>query len=427
MTRALYRIAALHAHEILDSRGQPTIQATVFLEGGAIGTASVPSGASTGVHEAVERRDGDKKRYAGKGVLNAIRSIHGPISKALIGYDVRKQQEIDRILCDLDGTPNKKRFGANAILAVSLACAHASAAVQQIPLYLSLRRTFKIAFSSFRLPIPTMNVLNGGAHAGWVLDFQEFMIVPKHRLFRERLRIGAEVFHVLGHMLREEGYSTAVGDEGGYVVAFPHLEDALEILTKAVKKAGYKPGKDVFFALDPAVSELYDTKKKRYVLKKEKRTFTSTELASFFVDWVERFPILSLEDGMAEDDWDGWKELTERLGREIVLVGDDLFVTNTARLEHGIKCGVANAILIKVNQIGTLTETMEAIQLAQNAGYRISISHRSGETEDTTIADLAVAVNAEFIKSGSLSRSERLAKYNRLLEIEEELPLLALS
>ncbi|MFA6131776.1 MAG: phosphopyruvate hydratase [Patescibacteria group bacterium] len=415
------KIETVHAHEILDSRGNPTLKVTVLLTDGTIGSAAVPSGASTGVHEALELRDGDKNRYGGKGVLKAVRNVNKIIAPELTGFDVMRQQEIDKKLIMLDGTLNKSRLGANAILGVSLACAHAAARHKKMPLYQYLRFAFDVKDKTFRLPHPTMNVLNGGAHAGWCLDFQEFMIVPQQKTLRERVRCGAEVFHALGVLLKKAGFPVGVGDEGGFAVPFKTNEAALQWLMKAVKAAGYRPGKDVAFALDPATSELYNPKTKKYQLKKGGGQKTAEQMIAMWQKWVKKYPIVSLEDGLAEDDWAGWKKLTKELGDKIALVGDDFFVTNVERLKKGIAEKSGNAILIKLNQIGTLTETMEAIFLAKQVGYKVSVSHRSGETSDTTIADLAVAVNAEFIKTGSLSRSERVEKYNRLMEVEEEL------
>lgn len=414
------RIASLHAHEILDSRGNPTLEVTVLLESGVTGSASVPSGASTGSHEALELRDGDAKRYGGKGVLKAVKNVETKIAKAVFGMDVLYPREIDSVMIELDGTVNKSKLGANAMLGVSLACAHAAARAKQLPLYESLRRTFQLPHTKYRMPIATMNILNGGAHAGWALDFQEFMAVPLQKKFRERVRCGAEIFHALGGILKKKGHSTLVGDEGGYSARLKNNEEAFKLIVEAIKAAGYTAGKEVALAMDPATSELYDAKSKTYNLSVDKKNLTSRQMIAMWKAWVKKYPILSIEDGLAEDDWSGWQELTKEMGDDTVLVGDDLFVTNPERLQQGIEKGVANAILIKVNQIGTLSETMDAITLAQQSGYRVSVSHRSGETTDTTIADLAVAVNAEFIKTGSLSRSERLAKYNRLMEIEEE-------
>lgn len=414
------KITTVHAHEILDSRGNPTLKVSVLLTSGTVGSASVPSGASTGRHEALELRDNDPKRFGGKGVLKAVKNVNTKIAKALVGMDASKQREIDNRLVMLDGTLNKSRLGANALLGVSLACAHAAARRRRLPLYEHLRWTFDLPFKGYRMPYPTMNVLNGGAHAGWCLDFQEFMIVPQQKKFRERVRCGAEVFHTLGSLLKKAGYPTSVGDEGGFAVSFKKNEEALVWLTRAVKAAGYQLGSEVAFALDPAASEFYEAKQKVYLLKKEGGRKTSAEMIKLWQRWLKKYPIVSLEDGLAEDDWDGWKKLTIALGGKAALLGDDLFVTNVERLRKGIKNKVGNAILIKVNQIGTLSEAVDAIMLAKQSGYQVSVSHRSGETADTTIADLAVAVDADFIKTGSLSRSERVEKYNRLMEIEEE-------
>lgn len=414
-------IESIHAHEILDSRGNPTLEVTVLLDNGVSGSASVPSGASTGSHEALELRDGDKKRYGGQGVLKAIKNVHAKIAPALIGMDASAQRELDSRMIFLDGTANKAKLGANAILGVSLACAHAAAKASGLPLYAYLRRAFDLRHKTYKMPTPTMNILNGGAHAGWILDFQEFMIVPKQKKFRERVRCGSEVFHALGRLLKKKGFSTLVGDEGGFAVKLAKNEEALKMIVQAIKDAGYVAGKDVVLAMDPATSELYDAKTKRYGLKVDGVSLTSDQMIAMWERLAKKYPIVSLEDGLAEDDWEGWKKLTDRLGDKLALVGDDFFVTNAERLRRGIEEGCANAILIKVNQIGSLSETMDAILLAQQSGYAVSVSHRSGETTDTTIADLAVAVNAEYIKTGSLSRSERLAKYNRLMEIEEEI------
>jgi enolase len=415
------KIASVHAHEILDSRGNPTVRVSVLLDDGSVGTASVPSGASTGSHEALELRDGDKRRYGGKGVLTAVKNVNGPIAEAVIGVDAWDQRRLDALLVELDGTANKAKLGANAILGVSLAVAHAAAKSRELPLYAYLRECFELKHKAYRLPIPTMNILNGGVHAGWAIDFQEFMIVPMQKKFRERVRCGAEIFHALGKLIKHQGFSTLKGDEGGYAVPFHKNEDAVKAIMAAIKAAGYAAGKDVFLALDPASSEFYDAKKKRYQLKADGKSYSAEDMIALYALWAKKYPIVSLEDGLGEDDWAGWKKLTKALGGKLALVGDDFFVTNVERLQKGIdeKCGTA--ILIKVNQIGTLTEAVEAISLAQKNGYKVSVSHRSGETEDTTIADLAVATNADYIKAGSLSRSERLAKYNRLMEIEEEL------
>ncbi|OGL62843.1 phosphopyruvate hydratase, partial [Candidatus Uhrbacteria bacterium RIFCSPHIGHO2_01_FULL_47_10] len=382
--------------------------------------ASVPSGASTGIHEALELRDGDAKRYNGQGVLKAVKHVNGLIAKVLVGMDVMDQRKLDVTMIALDGTPNKSKLGANAILGVSLACAHAAARSKKMPLYAYLRTAFDLPYKNYRMPIPTMNVLNGGAHAGWILDFQEFMIVPTQKKFKERVRCGAEIFHALGGLLKKKGFSTLKGDEGGYAVPFKKNEDAFVAIMQAIRLAGYKAGKDVFLAMDPAVSELYDAKSKRYKLRVDKKSNTSKDMIAMWKKWLAKYPIISLEDGLDQDDWAGWTELTRQLGKKTVLVGDDFFVTNSKRLAEGIEKKAANAILIKLNQIGSLSETIDTILLAQQYGYKVSVSHRSGETADTTLADLAVAVNADYIKTGSLSRSERLEKYNRVMEIEEE-------
>jgi enolase len=406
------------AREIMDSRGNPTLEADVYLENGIMGRAAVPSGASTGENEAVELRDGDKLRYGGKGVLKAVDNVNNVIGPALLGYDVIEQAEIDRKMIDLDGTANKKKLGANATLAVSLAVAKAAADHTELPLFRYLGGA-----NARTLPVPMMNVLNGGAHSDAPVDMQEFMIMPKGALcFSEALRMGAETFHALKAVLKDMGLSANVGDEGGFAPDLKSNEQALELLVKAIKKAGYKPGKDIFIALDPASSEFFDPKTKKYVFKKgdgSKRT--AAEMTDFYEDWTKKYPIISIEDGLAENDWKGWKTLTERLGGSVQLVGDDLFVTNTRYLAKGIEMGVANSILIKVNQIGTLTETLEAIEMARRAKYTTVISHRSGETEDTTIADIAVATNSGQIKTGSLCRTDRVCKYNQLLRIEEML------
>jgi enolase len=408
-------IAGIAALEILDSRGNPTLEAVVSLAGGAEGRARVPSGASTGVHEAVELRDGDPHRYGGKGVRNALANVVGVIGPELVGVDVMNQAALDAQMCALDGTPNKSRLGANAILAVSLACSHAAAAAEGLPLYRRLGGDRALV-----LPVPLFNVLNGGAHAQTRVDFQEFMLAPIGLpSFAEALRAGAECFHALRSILHARGLGTGQGDEGGYAPDLEHNEAAVELLLEAINAAGYKPGSDVAIALDPAASEFYEDG--RYVLRGEGRTLEAGELVDLWAAWCDKYPIVSIEDGMAEDDWDGWKLLTDRLGARVQLVGDDIFVTNTERLQLGFDRGVANAILIKLNQIGTVTETLETIALAAAHNYRTVISHRSGETEDTSIADLAVAVNAGQIKTGAPSRSERVAKYNRLLRIEHEL------
>jgi len=413
----LTAIAKVTGIEILDSRGNPTVEAEVFLADGSRGQAAVPSGASTGEHEAVELRDGDKARYLGKGVRNAVGHIRKEISAALHGHEAAQQAAIDRIMIDLDGTPNKSRLGANAILAVSLATARAAAASGRTPLYRYLGGA-----GARLLPVPMMNILNGGAHADNSVDLQEFMIVPFGAThFSEALRMGVEVFHTLKKVLHKKNYSTAVGDEGGFAPNLKSNEEALELVLEAITQAGYKPGEQVGIALDPASSEFYSNG--RYVFKKSDKSERSSEqMVEFWVNWAKNYPaILSIEDGMAEDDWAGWKMLTQALGSKVQLVGDDLFVTNTTRLKRGIDEGIANSILIKVNQIGTLTETLEAMAMAARAGYTSVVSHRSGETEDPFIADLAVATGAGQIKTGSASRTDRIAKYNQLLRIEEQL------
>jgi enolase len=402
--------------EILDSRGFPTVEAEVELEDGTIGVAAVPSGASTGEHEAVELRDGDAARFNGKGVRKAIDNINGEISEELIGFDAEDQIGIDKIMIQLDGTPNKSKLGANAILAVSLAVAKAAANSIGIPLYRHIGGT-----NAKYLPVPMMNVINGGRHADNNVDFQEFMIVPANaNTFADALRMGSETFHALKSVLKKKGYNTAVGDEGGYAPSLKSNEEAIEVILQAIENAGYKAGEDIFVALDPATSEMYEDGK--YVFyKSSQEKITDEQMVQHWERWVQQYPIISIEDGMAENDWQGWKMMTETLGGKIQLVGDDLFVTNVERLNMGIEQGVANSILIKVNQIGTLTETLDAIEMAKRAGYTAVISHRSGETEDATIADLAVATNAGQIKTGSASRTDRIAKYNQLLRIEEEL------
>ena len=404
------------AREILDSRGNPTVEAEVTLVGGEVGRAAVPSGASTGEHEAVELRDGDKKRYGGKGVLKAVKNVNDIIAPGLEGLDALDQVEVDGALLDLDGTKTKSRLGANALLAVSMATARAAAAYLEIPLYKYLGGP-----NARTLPVPMMNIINGGAHADNNVDFQEFMIVPVGApTFRESLRIGTEIFHTLKTVLKKKGYATSVGDEGGFAPNLRSNEEAIETILEAIGQAGYAAGKDCLLALDPAASEFYDGKS--YVFKKsDKRKLSSDEMVAFWSSWVAEYPIISIEDGMAENDWDGWKTLTDEIGQRVQLVGDDLFVTNTEFLRKGIELGVANSILIKVNQIGTLTETLDCIELANTNGRTAVISHRSGETEDPFIADLAVATNAGQIKTGSLSRTDRIAKYNQLLRIEEDL------
>ncbi len=409
------KIVDIKAREILDSRGNPTVEADVILASGNIGSAMVPSGASTGEREAIELRDGDKNRYLGKGVLTAVNNINTEIRDAIIGMDSADQAAIDQKMIDLDGTENKGRLGANAILGVSMAVAHAQAKDANIPLYRSLNTSGK-----FVLPVPMMNIINGGSHADNSVDLQEFMILPVGApTFREAIRYGAEVFHHLAKVLKARGLSTSVGDEGGFAPNLSSNEEAIKIILEAIANAGYKAGKDIYLGMDAAASEYF--KDGRYVLDAEGKSLTSEEMTDFFVDWVEKYPIISIEDGLDENDWDGWKIHTEKLGNKIQLVGDDLFVTNPKILTEGIDKGIANSILIKVNQIGTLTETLEAIKTASDAGYSAVVSHRSGETEDTTIADLVVATGTGQIKTGSLSRSDRIAKYNRLMKIEEEL------
>ena len=403
------------AREILDSRGNPTVEADVLLESGVMGRAAVPSGASTGTREAIELRDGDKQRYLGKGVLRAVEHVNTEISEAIMGLDATEQSFIDKILIDLDGTENKSRLGANAVLAVSMAVAKAAADECGLPLY----RYFG-GSGAMQMPVPMMNIINGGAHANNSLDMQEFMIVPVGaQSFRDALRCGAEVFHALKGLLQKRGMPTTVGDEGGFAPNLPSHEAALQLCMEAIEKAGYQAGQDVLLALDCASSEFY--KDGRYMLESEKLQLSSGQFADYLATLADKYPIISIEDGMAENDWDGWKTLTKRLGRKIQIVGDDLFVTNTKILREGIAEGVANSILIKVNQIGTLTETFAAIEMAKRAGYTAVISHRSGETEDTIIADIAVGTNTLQIKTGSLSRSDRIAKYNQLLRIEEDL------
>ncbi|MFZ0661595.1 MAG: phosphopyruvate hydratase [Acidobacteriaceae bacterium] len=411
-------IAAIHAREILDSRGNPTVEADVVLKGGVTGRAAVPSGASTGEHEAVELRDGDKSHYMGKGVLNAVENIESVLAPELTGMDAGNQRLLDATMVSLDGTPNKGRLGANAILAVSMAAARASAKAVELPLYRYLG-----GVNASLLPTPMMNILNGGAHADNNVDFQEFMVMPvgaEH--FSDALRWGVEVFHTLKGVLKKRGYNTAVGDEGGFAPSLKSNVEAIEVILEAIELAGYKAGDEIAIALDPAASEFYNAETGKYVFKKsDKSEKTSEELSHYWQDWVRQYPIVSLEDGLAEDDWQGWKYLTELLGEQVQLVGDDIFVTNTERLQRAIEEGIGNSILIKLNQIGTVSETLEAIELARRFGYTSIISHRSGETEDPFIADLAVATNAGQIKTGSASRTDRIAKYNQLLRIEEEL------
>ena len=412
------KIRSVTAREVIDSRGNPTLEADVVLESGAVGSAMVPSGASTGIHEALELRDGDVKRYGGKGVLQAVANVKSKIAPALVGKDAADTQGVDRVMIDLDGTKNKKSLGANAILGVSLAAARAAATAAGLPLYRWLGGD-----KATVLPVPMANIINGGAHSDAPIDFQEFMIVPKGLpTFREAVRCGAEIFAALKKILHDRKLGTAVGDEGGFAPRLESTEVALGVISEAVEKAGYRLGEQVFFALDVASSEFFEAKTKQYVFKKsDQRRLSAGELVDFYLQLQKKYPIISIEDGTAEEDWDGWKILTQKMGSNTQLVGDDLFVTNVEFLKRGIQEKVANSILVKVNQIGSLSETLEAIQLARSAKYSAVISHRSGETEDSTIADLAVATNAGQIKTGSFSRSDRLAKYNRLLRIEEEL------
>ncbi len=412
-------IVEVFAREILDSRGNPTVEAEVVTEDGALGRAAVPSGASTGSREAIELRDGDKGRYLGKGVLKAVSHVNTEIYEAIVGWDVAEQALIDHTMIALDGTDNKARLGANAILAVSLATAKAAAEEAGLPLYRYLGGT-----AAIQMPVPMMNVINGGAHANNGLDMQEFMILPVGAPnFREALRYGTEVFHALKSLIDAKGFSTTVGDEGGFAPPLPNNEAALGLIMEAIEKAGYRPGEQIAIGLDCASSEFY--KDGRYHLSAEKRVLNSAEFVDYLEAWVSKYPLINIEDGMSEADWDGWKLLTDRLGRKVQLVGDDIFVTNTRILQEGIQKGIANSVLIKINQIGSLSETFAAIEMAKRAGYTTVISHRSGETEDTVIADIAVATNAGQIKTGSLSRSDRLSKYNQLLRIEEELGAMA--
>ena len=409
-------IEFIEAREILDSRGNPTVEVDVILEDGSMGRAAVPSGASTGVHEAVELRDGDKNRFMGKGVLTAVDNVNNIIAAELIGLDALDQVDIDRTMIELDGTENKSKLGANAILGVSMAVARAAADHLGIPLFKYLG-----AYHSCTLPVPMANIINGGSHADNSVDFQEFMVMPVGAgSIREAVRMVAEIFHNLKSILKAKGYNTSVGDEGGFAPNLKSNEEACEVILEAIDKAGYKAGNDVFIALDPASSEFYDADKKKYIFKKsDGRELSSEEMATYWDEWVDKYPIISLEDGMAEDDWEGWKLHTEKSGKKIQIVGDDLFVTNTKRLQKGIDMGIGNSILIKVNQIGTLTETFEAVEMAKRAGYTAVVSHRSGETEDNFIADLVVALGTGQIKTGSMSRSDRIAKYNQLMRIED--------
>ncbi|MBK8291345.1 MAG: phosphopyruvate hydratase [Flammeovirgaceae bacterium] len=411
-------IEGIHARQILDSRGNPTIEVDVITESGAFGRAAVPSGASTGTHEAVELRDGDKKRYQGKGVLKAVENVNAKIASEIVGLDVFDQNLIDKIMIELDATKNKGKLGANAILGASLAVAKAAAMEAGQSLYRYIG-----GVNANTLPVPMMNILNGGSHADNSIDFQEFMVMPvKADTFSESLRMGTEVFHTLKKVLHEKGYSTNVGDEGGFAPNIKSNEEAIEIVLKAIEKAGFKPGVDMFIAMDAASSEFYDAKTKTYTFKKsDGKKLKSDEMVEYWAKWAKKYPIISIEDGMGEEDWDGWKKLTDKIGSKVQLVGDDLFVTNVDFLQKGIDMGVANSILVKVNQIGSLTETINAVNLAKQNSYKSIMSHRSGETEDSTIADLAVALNTGQIKTGSASRSDRMAKYNQLIRIEEEL------
>jgi len=411
-------ILDVHARQILDSRGNPTVEVDVITENGNLGRAAVPSGASTGIHEAIELRDNDKSKYMGKGVLDAVKNVNDKLAKELQGIDVFEQGMIDKLMIEIDGTENKSKIGANAILGISLAVAKAAAQESRQPLY-----RYVGGVNANTLPIPMMNILNGGSHADNKVDFQEFMVMPAGAAsFSEALRWGVEVFHNLKIVLKKKGYSTNVGDEGGFAPNFDSNEEAIETVLQAIEAAGYRPGEDIWIAMDPAVSEFYDTETGIYKFKKsDGRKLSSAEMVDYWVNWVNKYPIISLEDGLAEDDWKGWSDITKALGDKIQLVGDDLFVTNVKRLQKGIDEHIANSILIKVNQIGSLTETINAVSLAQTNGYTSVMSHRSGETEDYTIADLAVALNCGQIKTGSASRSDRIAKYNQLLRIEEEL------
>ena len=411
-------IIEVHARQILDSRGNPTLEVDVLTDDGAMGRAAVPSGASTGIHEAAELRDNDKKKYLGKGVLKAVKNVNTSIADALIGFDITSQAAIDQVMIDLDGTPNKSKLGANAILAVSMAVAKAAAEEANLPLYRYIGGT-----NARTLPMPMMNILNGGAHADNKIDFQEFMVMPIGApSFSEGLRWGVEIFHQLKSTLKKKGYSTNVGDEGGFAPNIQSNEEAIETVLEAIQSAGYKTGTQIAIAMDAANSELWNAKKKKYVFHKSSgKEMSSDQLVKYWESWVKKYPIVSIEDGMAEDDWAGWKNLTDTIGSKCQLVGDDLFVTNVNRLQTGIDKKIANGLLVKVNQIGTLTETINAVSLAQNNGYNTIMSHRSGETEDNTIADLAVALNCGQIKTGSASRSDRMAKYNQLIRIEEQL------
>ncbi len=412
------KIKQVIGREILDSRGNPTVEAKVILENGLFAVASVPSGASTGTHEALELRDGGK-RYGGKGVLKAVKNINTIINRSLVGKEITALKEIDEKMIKVDGSENKNNLGANAILAVSLAATRAGALAIRMPLYKYIRQVYNFNEKNFRLPVPTMNILNGGRHADNGLTVQEFMIIPRNKLFRERVRMGSQIFHSLANLLSQKGYSTGVGDEGGFAPELLNNERAIQLIIEAIKLTGWEPGRHVFLGLDVAASEFCSHGKYYFINKKQ--GWRAEKMIATYSNWLKKYPIISIEDGLGEDDWSNWQILTKELGKKTILVGDDLFVTNTKRLQKGITEKVANAILIKVNQIGTLSETIDAITLAKKNGYQITVSNRSGETEDTFIADLAVAVNSEFIKTGSMSRSERIAKYNRLMEIEMEL------
>lgn len=412
------QIKEICAREILDSRGNPTVEVMVILKSGAAGKASVPSGASTGEHEDLELRDGGK-RYGGKGVLKAVKNVNVTIAKRLVGKDIASILELDKIMDNLDGTPNKSNLGANATLAVSLAATRAFADEAGLPLYRYIRQAFSLPYKEWRLPVPMMNIINGGRHADNNLSIQEFMIIPRHKEMRERVRMGSQVFHSLANLLSQKGHSTAVGDEGGFAPDLVNNERGLELIMQAIRLAGWEPGKHIFLGIDTAASEFY--RHGSYYFLGKKQGWRAEKLIALYASWIKKYPLISIEDGLAEDDWKNWQTLTRELGGKVTLVGDDLFVTNVDRLDKGISEHVGNAILIKLNQIGTLTDTIEAVRLAQTSGYKIAVSHRSGETADTFIADLSVAVNAEFIKTGSLSRSERVEKYNRLMKIELEL------
>lgn len=416
-----YKIKSIAAREILDSRGNPTVSVTVKTEAGVQAEAAVPSGASTGEHEALELRDGNQNRYNGKGVLKACKNVEKKIAPALKGVEVTKQRHIDNVMIELDGTDNKSKLGANAILGVSLACARAGATARNWPLYKYIRNVYRLKYKGYKLPLPMMNVLNGGRHANWAIDFQECIIIPQMKKFSKRVQAGAEVFHELGRILDKRGYVTSVGDEGGYAPRLGSNEKAFKLIMSAINAAGYEPGKHITLGSDVAASEFYNGNKNRYELKVDGKNLTAGQLTALYKRWIKKYPFETLEDGLDQDDWENWVTHTEKLGEDLALVGDDLFVTDVERLRLGINMGVANSILIKLNQVGSLSETVDAIRLAHRNGYSTAISHRSGETADTFISDLSVAVNSEYIKAGSLSRSERLEKYNRLMQIEDEL------